>query len=118
MFQKHKLLGVFAWDCARPPSDRNWYTMHRPIDANRVEQTILTGPGRPYVTVFNSASETAENSITVSGTRNKQAVSGVWQMDGRRMLELEATTNGKTEIAEGKRLRDGQAVSWARKCSP
>ena len=34
------------------------------------------------------------------------------------MLEFEAVTNGKTEIASAKRLRDGLAVPWATKCSP
>jgi hypothetical protein len=118
VFQKHKLLGVFAWDCGRPPSDRNWYTMRRAIKGNRVEQAIVTLPGRPSVTVFDKASETADNTIAVSGTRNKKVVTSSWQLDGRRMREVEATADGQPEIADGKWVRDGRAVTWSRKCSP
>jgi uncharacterized caspase-like protein len=112
------LLGVFAWDCGRPPSDRNWYTMRRVIKGNRVEQAILARPGRPAVTVFDQASETANNTIAVSGTRGKKAVSSSWAVDGQRMRETEATADGQPEIAGGKWVRDGREVAWSRKCSP
>jgi hypothetical protein len=118
VFQKHKLLGVFAWDCGRPPSDRNWYTMRRAIKGDRVEQAILTRPGRPSVTVFDTANEATENTIAVSGTRGKKAVSSSWEIDGRRMREVEATADGQPEIADGKWSRDGRDVVWSRKCSP
>ena len=118
MFQKHKLFGVFAWDCGRPPSSRNWYTMHRPIGGNRVEQAILTRLGRPSVTVFDTASEATDNTILVNGKRGKQAVSGSWQVDGRRLREVEAAADGKPEIIDGKWVDGGRAIAWSRKCSP
>jgi hypothetical protein len=118
VLQKHNLLGVFAWDCGRPPSDRNWYTMRRPIKGNRVEQAIVTRPGRPSVTVFDKASQTADNTIAVSGTRGKKAVSSSWVLDGRRMREAEATADGQPEIADATWVRDGRAVIWSQKCSP
>ncbi len=119
VFEKHKLIGVFAWNCDRPPSDSNWYTMNRVVSANRIEQTILTAPSkRPYVTEFDQATDLSETSVSVGGTRSKQPVTGVWQLEDRRMLEFEAVTNGKTEIASAKRVRDGLAVPWATKCSP
>jgi hypothetical protein len=118
VFEKRKLLGVFAWDCARPPSDRNWYTMRRAIKGNRVEQAIVASPGRPSVTIFDKASETADNTIAVSGTRGKKAVSSSWVLDGRRLREVDATADGQPEIADATWVRDGRAVAWSRKCSP
>lgn len=118
VFEKRRLLGVFAWDCGRPPSDRNWYTMRRPIKGNRVEQAIVTRPGRPAVTIFDQASETADNTIAVSGTRGRKAVSSSWELDGQRMRETEATADGQPEITGGKWVRDGRDVIWSRRCSP
>jgi hypothetical protein len=118
VLQKHNLLGVFAWDCARPPSDRNWYTMRRPVQGDRVEQSIVANPGRPAVTIFDKASETAEDTIAVSGTRGKKAVASSWKLDGRRVREVEATADGQPEIADATWVRDGRAVAWSRKCSP
>jgi hypothetical protein len=69
IFEKHDLLGTFAWDCSKPPSaENNWHYINRLVDIDHVQRDFMTGPAtRQWVTVFDKASEPKPNEVVASG---------------------------------------------------
>jgi hypothetical protein len=44
IFQKHNLIGIFAWDCGKPASESNLYFVNRVLDASRIQRDQMSGP--------------------------------------------------------------------------
>src|SRR5262245_4637727 len=44
VFEKHNLLGTFAWDCSKPASKANYYYVHRAVDGGQVQRDLMSGP--------------------------------------------------------------------------
>jgi hypothetical protein len=118
IFEKHNLLGTFAWDCTKPASaDNNWYFVNRVMDADHVQRDFMTGPTtRAWFTILDKATEQNANDIYVSGTRDGKPTDGVWRVEQNRMLQWDATQDGKKIIAAGKWVNSGKAMPWLNRC--
>jgi TIR domain len=116
VFEKHNLLGTFAWDCSQPTSKQNHYFVHRLLDADRVQRDMMDGPStRGFVAVIDKAEGSKPNEITVSGTRDGKPFSSVYRIEPNRMLVLETTVDGKVQVAGG-RVPNGGEIPWANRC--
>lgn len=119
IFEKHGLLGPFAWDCSKDPNAKsNWYFVNRMIDADHVQRDYMTGTTtRAWYTVLDKAEERSANEIYVSGTRDGKPTDGIWRVDQNRMLQVEATQDGKKIISGGKWVDSGKDMPWLNKCA-
>jgi hypothetical protein len=118
IFEKHGLLGTFAWDCSKPASgDNNWYFVNRVMDADHVQRDYMTGPTtRAWYLILDKAEERSANDIYVSGTRDGEPTDGIWRVEQKRMLQVEATQGGKKIISGGKCLATGKEMPWLNRC--
>jgi hypothetical protein len=118
IFEKHNLLGSFAWDCAKPPSaDNNWYFVNRVMDSDHVQRDYMTGPTtRAWFVIIDKAEERGGNEISVSGTRDGKPANGIWRVEQDRMLQWDATVDGKKIIASGKLVTSGRDMPWFNRC--
>ena len=118
VFEKHGLLGTFAWDCSKPASgDNNWYFVNRVIDADHVQRDFMTGPTtRTFYSILDKAEERSANEIYVGGTRDGEPTDGIWRLEQNRMLQVEATQGGKKLISGGKWMATGKEMPWLNRC--
>jgi uncharacterized caspase-like protein len=101
-FARHFMLGSFATNCRRPPSEKNPYTMIRPIDRTRLRQAVVTLPWkRPPVITITAAMDNNPHEVAVTGTRGKESVSGVWEIEKGRI----------------RWVAEGETGAWLQKCS-
>ena len=118
LFDKHQLLGTFAWDCSKPAARNNWYYVHRALDATHVQRDQMSGPQtRDFAIIFERGSELRPNEISPSGTRDGQAIDVVHRVEDNRMRAMQATAGGRPEVVDG-RTMIGQTVPWLSKCGP
>jgi hypothetical protein len=126
MFEKHKLLGTFAWDCSKPANKDNLYFVHRVLDANHVQRDQMSGEStRDLTVIIDKTTEAGPNQLALSGTvsgvvggRNlvNTPTDGVWRIEPNRILRWEATVDGQKLIANGKILRNAVQVPWDNRC--
>jgi hypothetical protein len=115
VFERHDLIGTFAADCNSPPSNRNYYFVHRASDGF-VQRDRMSGPStRDWVVLIDQARELRPNEISVSGMRDGTRFDSVYRAEPGRMRVMESTVGGKKEIAGG-RLVSGGEMPWYRKC--
>src|SRR5262249_24096571 len=68
VIEKHKLLGIFAADCAQPPSDDNLYYVTRLVNAGLAQRDIMNGAAsRAGTTLIDKASELNANEVRLDG---------------------------------------------------
>lgn len=117
VFEKHNLIGTFAWDCSKPASKNNWYFVNRVVDENHVQRDLMEGEtSRTWFVVLDRAWELGANEVGMSGTRDGNPVTGVWRTDGRSMVQWDATRSGRQEIKDGKAVNSGVAMPRLHKC--
>jgi hypothetical protein len=117
VFEKHDLLGTFAWDCSRPASRDNHYFVDRLLDPDHVQRDQMVGPTeRSSVTIIDKAADAGPNDVAASGTVDGRAVDLVWHLEANRMVGQEATVDGKKLISGRRVLANGQEVPWVNKC--
>jgi hypothetical protein len=118
IFEKHNLLGTFAWDCTKPPSaDNNWYFVNRSMDADHVQRDFMSSPTtRAWFLILDKAAETSANEISVSGTRDGKPTESIWRTERNRMLQWDATQDGKKIITGGKWVTTGKDMPWLNRC--
>jgi hypothetical protein len=118
IFEKYNLLGVFAQDCSKPAKAiDNWYYVNRLIDANHVQRDLMGGPTTvTWVSMLDDARELRPNEIAVSGTREGKPASGVWRLDGNRMVQLSARFGDQQLVSDGKWVKTGAAMPWINRC--
>jgi hypothetical protein len=118
IFEKHNLIGTFAWDCTKPVSgDNNWYFVNRVLDADHVQRDFMTDQTtRAWYAIIDRAEERGANEIFGSGTRDGQPIEGIWRVEPNRMLQWEATQAGKKIIAAGKWVATGKDMPWLNRC--
>jgi hypothetical protein len=118
IFEKYNLLGTFAWDCTKPPSaDNNWYFVNRLMDADHVQRDFMSGPTtRAWFLILDKAAETSANEISVSGTRDGKPTESIWRTERNRMLQWDATQDGKKIITGGKWVTTGKDMPWLNRC--
>lgn len=117
-FDKHHLFGTFAWDCSKEASEKdNWYFVNRAIDSDHVQRDYMTArQTRGWYTILDKAEERGSNEIYVSGTFDGKPTDGIWRVEQNRMLQVEATREGKTIIRGGKWVDSGKDMPWLNRC--
>ena len=126
VFEKHRLLGTFAWDCSKPAANNNLYFVHRPLDGGQVQRDQMSGEtARDWTLIVEKATDARPNEITYSGLvtgrlvgRNleNKPVNGVYRIEQNRLLQWDATVDGERTIGGGKILSNGSQVPWANRC--
>jgi hypothetical protein len=118
IFEKYNLIGTFAWDCSKPPSqDNNWYFVNRLLDADHVQRDFMIGTTtRAWAAIIDQASELRTNEIAWSSIRDGQRTVGVWRVDQNRMRQWTATKDGKDIISSGKLVSTGKDIPWLNNC--
>jgi hypothetical protein len=118
IFEKHNLLGTFAWDCSKPASkDGNWYYVTRVLDADHVQRDFMTGPTtREWALILDKAAEPKPNEVSFSGTLDGKPVEGLWRLEEGRVHQWSSSENGKKLIGEGRLLSSGREMPWLYRC--
>jgi hypothetical protein len=117
IFEKHNLLGIWAWDCSRPASRNNWYFVHRLVDADHVQRDYMIEPtNRAWFVMVDKAVELNPKEVAIAGTRDGQPADGVWRLQGNRMLQWEGSMAGKKQVSAGKLVSTGRDMLWHTKC--
>jgi hypothetical protein len=121
VFEKHGLLGTFAFDCSKPATKSNLYYINRVIDADHLQRDRMTGPTtREWVALIDKATEVKPNEIAVSGTRADKPIDGVWRVERKgddvRVLIVESSFDGKKSVSGGKVVANGRDWPWQNKC--
>jgi hypothetical protein len=118
IFEKYNLVGIFAWDCTRPPTKDNLYFVNRMLDEGHVQLDEMSGPtARDWATIFDKAVELTQDEISISGDRNGVRSESVWRLQENRARGVESTLGDKKLIAGGKFINNGQATPWLSKCN-
>jgi hypothetical protein len=118
MFEKHKLLGTFAWDCSKPASDNNMYYVLRAADGGGVQYDQMNGPTSRQVMIFFDqvlAPKPDEIAITGRMSGGKPATM-LWRIDQARVLRLEMSVADEKWIADGRYVNNGNQVPALNKC--
>jgi hypothetical protein len=119
LFEKHNLIGTFAWNCDRPAGVDNQYFVNKLQDPDHVMREHSFGPGKATIkTVIDGIAELGPNEITVSGTTGAQPVQGVWRVEPKRMQQLDSIYNGRCLISDGKDVGTGRPMPWLNRCGP
>jgi hypothetical protein len=130
IFQRYGLLGTFAEDCTKDPSEINQYIVHRLVDANHVERDQMKSRGvRSYAAFVDSADEVTSNDIGMNLliTESANAKMKDWRMrlvtriDGSRirLMESGALTGpyaGQKNIVAGKSANSETETHWLKRC--
>jgi hypothetical protein len=118
VFEKHDLLGTFAPDCAKPASNDNHYFVNRLLDPDHVQRDQMIGPTqRSSMTIIDKAADPKPDEITASGIFDGRPVDFVWRLEQTRMVQQEATDNGKKFIGGGRLLANGREMPWLNRCA-
>jgi hypothetical protein len=103
MFEKHKLLGTFAWDCSKPASPSNLFFRNRALDDNHVQIDQMNGPtSREYMMLIDKATESRPSELALSGTRNDKPITILWRSEPDRVRRLEFSVDGRKLHAGGR----------------
>jgi hypothetical protein len=126
VFEKHNLLGTFAWDCSKPASTDNRYYVHRALNTALVQRDQMSGPTtRDWVARIERAAEVKPNELAVSATFTGRSMgkefdskpsSGLWRLEPNRLLQWEGTIDGQKVIQDGKLVSNGFQLPWATRC--
>jgi len=117
IFEKYGLLGILAADCSTAVSRDNRYYVHRLIDADHLQRDVMDGPDSvTSVIIIDQVVEVWPNEISVGGTQNDKPYTSVYQVEPNRTRVIEATVDGKAEVAGG-RMANGGETPWHSNCA-
>ena len=130
IFDRHGLIGTFAEDCAKDPSDTNQYILHRVLDAAHVERDQLKSRAvRVYAALVDSADEVAANDVGMNMVIMETTIPQlkdlrmrlVTRVDGNRIRlmqsgALSGPNAGQNNIVAGKTTGGGTETHWLTKC--
>lgn len=119
VFEKYNLLGTWAWDCSKPPHERNnWVFVNRAVDANNVQRDFMkNATERVWYAMLTQASAVGPTEVRVAGTRDGKPTESIWRVEKTRMVQWEATQDGKKIIANGRLLSsNSRDIRWLNKC--
>jgi uncharacterized caspase-like protein len=118
IFEKYALLGEFAIDCSKPPALGNLHHFNTLLADGTVERAQFSGPTtRDWVVFLDRATELKSNEVFVSGKRDGKSADGVWHIDDKRLLQFEASLDGRKQISNGRLTQNGREMSWFTKCT-
>jgi polyhydroxybutyrate depolymerase len=116
IFEKHRLLGTFAFDCARPVGRDNRYFVHRALPGGQVQREMMSGPAtRDFLVIWERGSDLGADRIALSGARDGEPAESVYRVEPGRARVLESTIAGRKEIAGG-RFTGGGDTPWMYRC--
>ena len=130
IFERHGLIGTFAEDCSKDPSDSNQYIVHRVIDANHVERDQMKSRSvRSYAAFVDNADEISSNDVAMNMLISESANAQMkdWRMrlvtriDGSRIRLMESGPltgpyAGQKNIVAGKTTSGATETRWLKKC--
>jgi hypothetical protein len=130
IFERHGLMGTFAEDCRKDPSDTNQYIVHRMIGAGLIGRDQMKDrTARSYAALVEDAEELSANEVamTIAVTESLNAQMMGWKMhlimrldDNRmRLMQSGPLTGpyaGRTNIFAGKASSGGGETRWMTKC--
>jgi hypothetical protein len=117
-FEKLGLMGTHTLDCSQPVSESNGYIIYRALDATRVQRDTMTGPTtRMFVSIAESASSTAANEITVTGTSDGKKLVYIIKVDGQKHRVWTWTEDGVKSVENGVWTEQKYEMPWLNKCS-
>jgi hypothetical protein len=126
MFEKHKLIGTFAWDCSKPAAKNNLYYVHRLLDADHVQRDQMSSENtRDWTSIIDKAAESGPNQLALSGTLSgrvggkdldSKPAHGSWRLEPNRVVQWEVTIDGQKAISGGRYVGNGAQVPWMNRC--
>ena len=130
IFERHGLMGTFAEDCKKDPSDTNQYIVHRALGGGRIGRDQMKDRNaRSYVALVEDAEELSANDVAmnIAITESLNAQMNGWKMhlimrvdDNRmRLMQSGALTGphaGRTNVFAGKATGGGAETRWLTKC--
>ena len=130
ILERHGLMGTFAEDCKKDPSDTNQYIVHRAVGGGLVGRDQMKDRTvRAYAALVENAEELSANDIAmnIAITESVNAEMMGWKMhlitrvdDNRiRLMQSGALTGpyaGRTNIFAGKASGGGAETRWLTKC--
>jgi polyhydroxybutyrate depolymerase len=116
IFEKHNLLGTFAFNCAKPVGRDNRYFVHRALPSGQVQREMMSGPAtRDFLVIWERGSDLGADRIALGGARDGEPAESVYQVEPGRARVLESTIAGRKEIAGG-RFTGGGDTPWMYRC--
>ena len=117
MFEKHKLLGTFAFDCSKPARPSNSYFRNRALDNDHVQMDQMNGPAsREHVFMIDKATESKPGELDLSGTRSGRPMTILWRIEPERVARLELSVGKKKLHAGGRYTYMDKEVPPLRRC--
>ena len=130
ILERHDLMGTFAEDCGKDPSDTNQYIVHRVADAGRVERNQMKDRNaRSYAALVENAEELSANDVamnivimeTVSAQMKGWKMHLITRVDDNRIRLMQSGPltgpyAGRTTIFAGKAANGGGETHWLTKC--
>jgi hypothetical protein len=126
IFEKHNLLGKFAWECSKPVARNNMHYVHRVLDGERVQREQMSGSGnRDWAAVFDKGLDTSPSELTLSGMitgrvggrdYDNKPTSGIWRIERNRFVQWDATIDGQNVIAGGHFGNPPVPLPWNNRC--
>lgn len=106
IFERYKLIGIFALDCGKPAAYDNFYYVFRALPDGRIQGDRMSSQQtRDLVDVVDTASERQPGDISInSTTAGGKANSSVWRIEGQRFTVLEYTVDGRVSAGDGQWL--------------
>ena len=119
LFEQRGLLGVWAADCTKPPSQQNQYIVHRALDAERVQRDTMVGPTERFAVVFlETAAVSAPNELTMAASGHGARFSITYRFEGKGFRVMQYLREDGTKfIVDGRRVGAGE-MPWLNKCAP
>jgi hypothetical protein len=117
IFEKHNLIGTFAYDCSKPVSKDNLYFVNRIVDDGHVQRDAMSGPTtRDWSFMIDHAVELTSDEILTSGMRNGEQSEIVYRLENNQTRGVESTLGGKKLVTGAKFTGNGKDVPWVYKC--
>jgi Ricin-type beta-trefoil lectin domain len=130
IFGRHGLLGTFADDCTKDPSDSNQYIIHSALDATHVERDQMKSRTvRSYAAFVDDASELTSSDVAMNISIAETIIAQMkdWRMhlvtrvDGNRIRLMESVPltgpyAGEANVTGGKAATGGGETHWLTKC--
>jgi len=120
VLQQFGLLGTWATDCSRPPSDDNHHAVYAPLPDGTVQRTYYNAPGKIYNRyVLQRVNRISSDQIFYQQKGSAGRIDVVLKKAGNRYHVLSSQNeNGKIYVQEGKFTSNVSDGSYAGKESP
>ena len=117
IFEKHKLIGTFAFDCSKPADRKNLYYVNRVLDENTIQRDRMSGPAtRDSVIFIDKAEELRANELKLHGMEGEIPHDGIWRIEPNGMTLWQVSVKGKPAIQKGKIAGSNKRYPFLNRC--